>query len=136
MTSPLPLFVYGTLMWPDVLKAVIGRIPAMEDAILEGHRRLKIKNAIYPALIIAPSYTVKGKLIRGLSNKELLIIDDFEGDEYTRKEVMIKTATGNIEAAFVYIFNDDYLYLLKDEDWKPSELSEKVIKRFINDEPT
>ncbi|RMG69751.1 MAG: gamma-glutamylcyclotransferase, partial [Nitrospirae bacterium] len=62
MSPMLPLFVYGTLMWADVLKAVIGRIPLMEDAVIEGYRRVKIRDAIYPALIRAPSFSVRGKL--------------------------------------------------------------------------
>ncbi len=133
MPLMLPLFVYGTLMWPDVLKTVIGRLPHMEDAVIEGYRRLKIKGVIYPALIRAPSYSVNGKLIRGLKYEELILIDSFEGNEYERKKVIVKTPDGK-EEAYVYVFKDVYRDLLVDEDWESSEISDEVIRNFLKSE--
>ncbi len=131
MSDNTQLFVYGTLMWPEILKAVIDRIPVMEDALLEGYRRLKIKDAVYPALIKAESHSVQGKLIRGLNYNEIVLIDDYEGDEYERKEVFIKTLSGRKEAAFVYVFSEDYRERLLDENWNPSEISEKLLRSLL-----
>ncbi|RMG74403.1 MAG: gamma-glutamylcyclotransferase, partial [Nitrospirae bacterium] len=104
-----------------------------EDAVIEGYRRVKIRDAIYPALIRAPSFSVRGKLLWGLSQEELNLVDSFEGEEYERTKVIVKTSSGK-EPAFVYIYKEQYLELLIDKDWDPSEISTLDLKAFLRSE--
>lgn len=53
------IFVYGTLMAPEVTKLLIGRMPDTEPATLTGHRRYSVKGADYPAII--PSLEKDGR---------------------------------------------------------------------------
>lgn len=39
-------FVYGTLMYPDVLKALIGREPQAASAAISGYARYRIKKQV------------------------------------------------------------------------------------------
>lgn len=39
-------FVYGTLMYPQVLQALISRVPRMEPAVIHGYRRHCIRGQV------------------------------------------------------------------------------------------
>jgi hypothetical protein len=39
-------FVYGTLMFPEVLQALINRVPRMEPAAIQGFQRYRIKGQV------------------------------------------------------------------------------------------
>ena len=44
-------FVYGSLMCPEVLQALLQRLPVTQAAVLQGYRRLCILHRPYPAII-------------------------------------------------------------------------------------
>jgi Gamma-glutamyl cyclotransferase, AIG2-like len=50
------LFVYGTLMAPEVVQTLIGRLPKQQPARLFGYRRHPVKSHVFPGLIaVAPT---------------------------------------------------------------------------------
>ena len=57
-------FVYGTLMAPEVVQALIKRVPPMRPAILKGYTRHSVKGVVFPAIIpdSADSAAVHGKV--------------------------------------------------------------------------
>jgi gamma-glutamylcyclotransferase (GGCT)/AIG2-like uncharacterized protein YtfP len=77
-----PLFVYGTLLFPDVLHILIGRDPARTPATVPGWRVATIPGRIYPTLIPDPAATARGHLLTDLTDAEWQILDAFEADEY------------------------------------------------------
>lgn len=56
------LFVYGTLMSEAIAKKVVGRLPAISAAVLDGHARYRIKGAVYPAIIEKTDERVRGQV--------------------------------------------------------------------------
>ncbi|KAI0359950.1 hypothetical protein OH77DRAFT_1419325 [Trametes cingulata] len=102
-------FFYGTLLHPAILRRVIGhegRQLEICPAVLLEHTRHKIRNADYPAVLpystsrtlfqqsgrgdLAPEErTVRGTFVRGLSDRDISLLDLFEGDEYTRESVAV-----------------------------------------------
>ncbi|KAI0661652.1 hypothetical protein C8Q70DRAFT_966296 [Cubamyces menziesii] len=102
-------FFYGTLLHPTILRRVIGHKGdqlEMCPALLLDHTRHKIRHADYPAVLpyaksrtlfidsgrgdLPPEErTVRGTLVRGLSNEDIARLDLFEGDEYTREAVAV-----------------------------------------------
>ncbi len=105
------LFVYGTLMIPEMLYALTKKRFKMVDAVLDDYKRLRIRKKSYPALIPSPGDSVAGKLILDLEEEDLKILDFYEDDEYIRKEITILD-----HAADVYIYNASR-EILKDRDW-------------------
>ena len=92
-------FVYGTLMSPEVLQALIGRVPAMcKPAFLPKYTRHPVKGVCYPGIIPVSTENdvskdgdassdqigVEGILLTGLSQEELDKFDWFEAEDYTR----------------------------------------------------
>ena len=83
----LPLFVYGTLRDPDLLAAVLARLPvarSVHAARAPGWRAVHYPRRPYPALVRAPGTAAEGLLITGLTPFERDLLDAYEGDEYRR----------------------------------------------------
>ncbi|GJN94198.1 hypothetical protein Rhopal_007272-T1 [Rhodotorula paludigena] len=100
MAQTHSLFFYGTLVHAAVLSRVIGN-PGEHletvDAILQDHVRLHVDGEDYPAVIAADDgarllnrpltddeASVRGVLVQGLTDDDVALLDEFEGDEYTR----------------------------------------------------
>ncbi|KAL3797068.1 hypothetical protein ACHAW5_007569 [Stephanodiscus triporus] len=106
-------FVYGTLMSPDVLRALLGRVPGMmPKAILSNHSRHSVLGRVYPGIIPTPAAgpttdnAVEGILLLDITPLEMRRLDWFEeeGVDYKRSNVQVKVPSCSF-----------------DEDGKPSE---------------
>lgn len=84
-----PLFVYGTLRFPEVLGELIGRTPDSEPATLAGTRPAALPGHNYPGLVTAPDTVTEGFLLGGLTADEWRILDAFEDDEYELRPVCV-----------------------------------------------
>ncbi|GJE88663.1 gamma-glutamylcyclotransferase [Phanerochaete sordida] len=98
-------FFYGTLLHPSILRRVIGHSGADLEicpALLLEHTRHKVQHADYPGVIpyeksrqlvgkelLPEDRTVRGTLVRGLSDNDVRLLDTFEGDEYVRATVPV-----------------------------------------------
>lgn len=79
--GPQALFVYGSLTFPEVLRAVIGRVPTLEPAVVTGWRRVALSGRPYPALVPGDG-EVKGYRIPDLRAEEWRAVDAFEDPVY------------------------------------------------------
>ena len=123
------LFAYGTLMWPEVLEAVIGRPLSGVPATLSGFRRMRVKQAFYPALVNSHSRdTVEGVLYRDLAAEDFRCLDRFEGGEYERKHVCIAT-----EPAHVYVLSHAWRHLADARPWRPEDMPKEQLEAFCSE---
>ncbi|SPQ94687.1 unnamed protein product (mitochondrion) [Plasmodiophora brassicae] len=81
------LFVYGTLMCPEVLRCLIGRIPGHRAASVPGLQRYALRDMIYPVVVPEADATTDGLLLLDLTLEEMVVLDEFEGDGYNRVEL-------------------------------------------------
>ncbi|WVQ77138.1 hypothetical protein IAR50_006821 [Cryptococcus sp. DSM 104548] len=105
-------FFYGTLCAPQVLLRVLGHKCehlTFQDALLPGYTRHRVKGEAYPAVIETDESTqqldadltstqsdassTRGTLVHGLTHADAHALDIFEDDEYTRKQVLVRTLT-------------------------------------------
>ena len=91
------LFVYGTLQHPPLLAHLIGRVPPLRPAELAGHRAAPIAGRVYPGLLVDPAATARGKVV-DVDERELEILDAFEGPLYDRVDVVVSTDAGDLPA--------------------------------------
>jgi hypothetical protein len=110
MTNAAPkattCFVYGTLMSPDVLRILLGRVPGMRPgAVLSHHSRHPVLGRVYPGVVPAPPAgpddaggmptttidAVEGILLLDITPSDMKCLDWFEdeGVDYTRSSVQI-----------------------------------------------
>lgn len=86
------LFVYGTLQDGDMLGALLGRPVAMAGlrrALAPGYRAVPYPGRVYPALAASPLEAAPGLLLEGLSERDMAVLDAFEGAEYIRRTITV-----------------------------------------------
>jgi gamma-glutamylcyclotransferase (GGCT)/AIG2-like uncharacterized protein YtfP len=86
---PGSLFVYGTLLFPDLVRALIGRVPECTAASVAGWRAAALPGRAYPGLVRAAGATAGGLLLTGLTAAEWRVIDAFENGGYDLTEVTL-----------------------------------------------
>ncbi|CAM0909733.1 unnamed protein product [Alopecurus aequalis] len=125
------VFVYGSLMADEVVSAILHRVPASSPALLTDYHRFSVKDRIYPAILPVESKKVAGKVIMGISDAELIVLDAFEDFEYVRTSVQISlTDTSETMLADTYVWSD-----VEDPDlygeWDFEEWKKLHIKDFL-----
>lgn len=100
------IFVFGSLMCPDLLARVIGREAAhirMSDASIRGFQRRRVAGEHYPVLVPKPDGLVEGRLVEGLTAEDIDRMHFYEGDVYELVPVTATTADGRRVTALVFL---------------------------------
>ena len=71
-------FVYGSLMAPEVVHALLLRIPQQKPAVLRNFRRHSLEGHTYPGAVPAEESCIHGAVLLGLHESEELTLDQFE----------------------------------------------------------
>lgn len=125
------VFVYGSLMAEDVCRVLLNRVPKSSPAILNGYHRYSIKGRVYPAILPVENEKVTGKLLLGITDPELHILDEFEDVEYERNTVevsLVDSSDNLLVQAYVWSNKSDpNLY----GDWNFEEWKQLHKKDFI-----
>jgi gamma-glutamylcyclotransferase (GGCT)/AIG2-like uncharacterized protein YtfP len=86
------LFIYGTLRDHEVCEKVLGRHVSPDDlteAYALDFATFKVADVSYPCLLPEAGGRAKGCLLTGLSERDLALLDKFEGANYTRVPIEI-----------------------------------------------
>jgi len=86
--GPEALFVYGSLLFPEVMRVLLGRVPASVPASVAGWRVAALPGRVYPALV-AGEAIAKGQLITDLTLSEWRLLDAFEDDIYELRRLTL-----------------------------------------------
>ncbi|MCJ1314606.1 hypothetical protein MMC25_008288 [Agyrium rufum] len=148
-------FFYGTLMAPQVLHRVCSGTSTpstshterftIQPAILHDYRRHRVRHADYPAILPISGSSVRGVLVSGLSDRDVLLLDVFEGDQYVRRKVKVRllevvgedevTGNGNVEGEEVsgvqtYVWCEKESEL-EDREWDFGEFRREKMGRWV-----
>ncbi|RWR91546.1 AIG2-like protein [Cinnamomum micranthum f. kanehirae] len=123
--SPLlhSVFVYGSLLADEVVHVLLKRVPDSSPAILNNFHRSSIKGRVYPAILPVENKKVTGRVLLGITDPELGVLDTFEDVKYERKAVEVSLVDDFQKlTAYAYVWenkNDANLYGDWDfEEWK------------------
>lgn len=101
------LFVYGSLLFNEIIKGLTGKTFRSERVILSGFKRISVIDSDYPALVKDKNSEVEGRVLFDVDKRSLDIISFFEGEEYAQTMVNLKPA--NLKAlAFTWKANLNY----------------------------
>lgn len=123
------LFVYGTLMLPEIMYAVSGYHGPGEHAILHRYRRRLVAGEVYPAIVEATGETVDGLVYRGLDGRQLARLDRFEGEMYRRLRVEVLVGAAAMQVQ-VYVLEPQFRHRLTDRPWSLEDFAERGLRRF------
>ncbi|XP_009788727.1 AIG2-like protein D [Nicotiana tabacum] len=105
--SVFNVFVYGSLLADDVVRALLKRVPPSCPAILHNFHRFSIRGCVYPAILPVENKKVNGKVLSGITVPELDILDKFEDVEYERRTVDVSlTDSSDTLLVEAYIWAD------------------------------
>lgn len=130
----MDLFVYGTLMVPEVMRRVCGYAGTDEPALLHDFRRRRIRGEVYPAIVACVGEAVGGIVYRGVSDTQLVALDRFEGEMYRREVVTVAVGLRTLPAA-AYTLAPGFRHLLSDVPWRLEEFMAEGLGRFLADYP-
>lgn len=120
-----PLFVYGTLQFPEVLSELLGRTPELEPAELYGRRAAALPGRVYPGLVTADGVVADGFLLTGLTAEEWQVLDAFEDEEYDL--VPVSVHAGNRESyAWTYAWTAE----VSEEKWSARDFTVDHLPRY------
>ncbi len=145
MTSPSPnsvsdgvptdFFAYGSLMLPQVLRAVTGNVFPHVAAVLSDHARYRLRGQSYPGIVTQSGASTDGVVYRALDAGAFARLDAFEGPWYRRVAVCVETAEGAESAAWTYRIADDQRHRLTAEPWSLERFREACLDEFLGEYP-
>lgn len=120
-------------MFPQVLEALIGRVPRSERAVLRGHRRYALSGQVYPGMVrCEPLDQVEGLVLFDLTQPDREAFDDFEGEEYILETVRPElVGSGEQMPAGAYIWRD-HLRPLLHGSWDPREFERTHLTAYVD----
>jgi gamma-glutamylcyclotransferase (GGCT)/AIG2-like uncharacterized protein YtfP len=130
MSSPVQLFVYGTLQLPDVLQAVVGERWHGRAAVLEGYARYRVQGKPYPGIIVEPAGSVSGLLYSDVGALAISRLDQYEGELYERRTLAVRVG-GSTLTAVSYVLGDRYRSLLSTEGWELATFERDHLAEYL-----
>jgi gamma-glutamylcyclotransferase (GGCT)/AIG2-like uncharacterized protein YtfP len=130
------VFTYGTLMFPEVWQAVVGRKFSAVDGTATGYKILRVQGAVFPGIVAADDRAAtRGVVYLDVDRNSLARLDLFEDDFYERQTLWVDCDDGQRRAADAYIVPATNLAVLSDEPWDRSAFVasgglEHFIRRF------
>jgi gamma-glutamylcyclotransferase (GGCT)/AIG2-like uncharacterized protein YtfP len=129
----MPLFVYGSLLFPELLQALLGRVPEYQAARLEGYRRYQIYDGKearpYPAVYPCLGASVEGLLLLHLTEQERIQLDEYEDEDYIRHNCEVLVGEAHMRAQ-VYVWREEALGQLRDE-WEPEIFRQHYLRLYV-----
>mgnify|MGYP000020598555 FL=1 len=119
------VFVYGTLLFPEILYGLTGCAFPEARATLNDFKRFQVKFGDYPAIIASEDSRVNGKLIFNVDARSLKMLRFYEGDDYDCIETVVDLKSEKSKAlVFVWNRNHD---LLAESDWHIENFKNKFL---------
>lgn len=129
MADTMNVFTYGSLMFPAVWQKVVRGDYLSSAASIHGFRRVCVRDANHPALIISSrAEPIVGRVYFDVSAEDTARLDHFETHNYARVSVAV-TVDGSATAAQAYLaVNIDSL---TDIDWSEQTFEQTGLPVFL-----
>jgi hypothetical protein len=136
MSNPVNVFVYGLLMFPEIVTAITGQQYRTLSAVLPHHQRRGLSqspgSAPIPVLIDNPEVEQDGLLLLEVDETAMAKLDFFEELDsglYVKKQVRVQAA-GQWYYAICYAAGPALLPYVSG-DWLPSRINAEQKAYFI-----
>jgi gamma-glutamylcyclotransferase (GGCT)/AIG2-like uncharacterized protein YtfP len=130
------VFTYGTLMFLEVWRAVVGRDFATVAGSAAGFAIYRVQDAVFPGIFATDDNdAVRGIVYLDVDAASLARLDVFEDDFYERQVLSVSCADGQQRQAQAYVVPAHHRALLTDEGWDRDQFVasgglEQFIRRF------
>jgi gamma-glutamylcyclotransferase (GGCT)/AIG2-like uncharacterized protein YtfP len=130
------VFTYGTLMFPEVWRAVVGQEFGRVRGAAPGYAVYRVKNAVFPGIVECAAVKVApGVVYLDVDAPAMARLDLFEDDFYERRAVSVDCEDGERRLAEAYVVPEVRRTVLTTEPWRAEEFVArgdltKFIQRF------
>jgi gamma-glutamylcyclotransferase (GGCT)/AIG2-like uncharacterized protein YtfP len=112
------VFTYGSLMFPEVWRIVVGRDFETVEGTAEGFAIFRVRDAVFPGITQADGCrAVPGLVYLDVDDAAVARLDKFESDFYDRLSLSIDCVDGHRCAADAYVVSEENRYVLTAESW-------------------
>jgi gamma-glutamylcyclotransferase (GGCT)/AIG2-like uncharacterized protein YtfP len=131
------VFTYGTLMFPEVWRAVVGQDFAKVGGTVSGFAIYRFRDAIYPGIIAtSENDVVRGVVHLDVDEESLQRLDLFEDTNYERQLLTVTCDDGERREAAAYVVPTRNKSVLIDDSWDRDEFVasgnlDRFIRRFV-----
>ncbi len=125
------LFVYGTLLVPQVLRQVCGKVSSAESAILHDFARFGIRGKPYPGIVPMDGACVTGMLYWNLRPAAWQRLDAYEDYFYQRQCLQVECATGEYRLAWSYVIPAQKRHKLTAHEWSLGQFRQRHLQGFL-----
>jgi gamma-glutamylcyclotransferase (GGCT)/AIG2-like uncharacterized protein YtfP len=127
------VFTYGTLMFPEVWRAVVGRDFESAKAVASGYAIFRVRDAVFPGIVPAGEESaVRGVVYLDVDYASLQRLDAFEDNFYERRSVAVHCENGSWLEAQAYVVPEANRHVLTDEPWDREQfVTTGGLQRFI-----
>ena len=122
-------------MFDEVWKRLVKSRHVKLEARLPGYKKLDVKGELYPGLVKSKNSCVDGIVYLKIKNKDLLLLDKYEGKYYQRTPVLVCIRGSETIRADVYVFKKKYKNLLAKSEWDADKFRTKNLYRFLSTYP-
>lgn len=128
------VFTYGSLMFDQVWRAVVGRLNPSVYGRLDCFVAWKLAGQTFPGMAPAPGHHVLGRIWQQVTQDELARLDAFESRIYDRTALNLQTDDGVQIEAWTYVVRPDCRGMLLNEPWDSQEFQRRHLPTFLSAE--
>jgi gamma-glutamylcyclotransferase (GGCT)/AIG2-like uncharacterized protein YtfP len=117
MIATMHVFTYGSLMFPEVWRIVVGREFRTVEGAVNGYAIHRVSEAPYPGIVAEAGSTVHGLVYLEVDPTSVARLDTFEGEYYERLSLSIHCVDGHRRTADAYVIPEENRHVLTTEPW-------------------
>jgi gamma-glutamylcyclotransferase (GGCT)/AIG2-like uncharacterized protein YtfP len=112
------VFTYGSLMFPEVWRSVVGRDFATIAGTAAGYSIFRVRDVAFPGITPAgKGSSVAGLIYLDVDNESIARLDRFEDTFYDRLSIEIDCVDGERRLAGAYVVSAKNRHVLTAEPW-------------------
>lgn len=129
------MFVYGTLMFPQVRKALGVNVAKTEEATVYDYDCRYVTGEEYPAMFFSEGKKTSGLILYCLSQADKDAFDLFEGGEYVLTKVIAILKSNVMEDCFAYVYKPLFMHAISLEQWDVAKADVRaILNRYCGNE--
>ena len=128
------VFTYGTLTFPEVWQAVVGRMFETVAGTAPGFEVFRVVDAVFPGIAAGTGVcSVPGVVYLDVDSNSAARLDRFEDEFYERRAIAIDCSDGQRRMAEAYVVPPAHQQVLTNEPWtRESFLASGGLEEFIS----
>lgn len=124
------IFVYGSLLFPEITKKLTGKSFKTFPAILEGYKMYGVRDCDYPAIVQQEGSKTVGLLIENMDDLSLAIISFYEGEEYEKRQVTVNSDSKSTDV-LTFVWVNGYEFLVN-EEWDFRKFEKSSLEHYLD----